>query len=261
MMTMKRNVILACVLLVIPFIASLHSADGPLSTETILLARIRRHAAEQVHRIPNCLCREHITRWGSGLKGPFIRIDRLDYEVAYIEGRELFAEPGESFASAVLPRTTRYGPMASGAFALYITNLFVKRSPDFQYSGRERVGGRSVVRYDFRVPSMTSFLIFVEPWAKRLVVGLHGSFWADITTLDLFKLELNADDIPIEIGALSTAMVVDYRRVRVGKAEYLLPQRFQMDSQGFDSRRARMRGDFDRCREYRGDATITFPVQ
>jgi hypothetical protein len=93
---------------------------------------------------------------------------------------------------------------------------------------------------------------------KSAVVGYHGTFWADEETLDLVRLEAEADDVPADVGVAVNRDVMEYGRVRIGESDFLLPVASELvmtDSQGNESRNT---AQFAGCRQYAGASVIRF---
>ena len=67
-------------------------------------ARVKERVLHDLHRLPNCTCTEVIERLYRPSRarpsGPFERIDRLQVEVGYINGEELYSKPGGKSLSA-----------------------------------------------------------------------------------------------------------------------------------------------------------------
>ena len=82
--------------------------DTGLDPAVLLLAKIKTHMMETLARQPNYTCLETVERWQrSGLARSYSFIDRLRLEVAFVDGKEMFAWPGSQRSRA---RETTAGP-------------------------------------------------------------------------------------------------------------------------------------------------------
>ena len=90
------------------------------------------------------------------------------------------------------------------------------------------------------------------------MVGYHGSFWADAATLDVARLEVEADDIPAHVGVLAGGLTMTYARTRIGTTEFLLPRTSELFLKNATGMESRNRGTFEECRQYAGESVIKF---
>ena len=229
-----------------------------LPPETIKLARIKQKAAENLSRIPDYTCLETVERsWRApGWRG-FTPIDTVRFEVAHVGGRELYSWPGaRRVGEAPLASLVGFGVTGSGDFALRAGNIFLSRAPLFRYAGEENLGGRRALRYDYRVPLLSSNQT-VSNFDRRAYVAYHGSFWADAETLELMRITSVADDIPPELEISSSNTQVDYGKVPIAGSDSLLPQRAEltMASRIDEDRNVTA---FSQCRKYVARSAVSF---
>ncbi len=224
-----------------------------------LLGRIKQRVAADLARLPNYICRETIER---SERMPNARrfkpIDTVRLEVAFVGNRELYSWAGSArFEERPLGELiTPAGAIGTGGFGLHVRNLFVRPGPEFTFAGQEQRDGRAAVRYDFRVPRESS-LYEIFDGKHRARTAYRGSFWADPDTLDLIRLEVHVDEAPepVEIDSVSDA--IEYGRVRIGDAEFVLPRATEMTIAS-RVRESRNVTRFDNCRQYVGQSLITF---
>ncbi|MCX6618428.1 MAG: hypothetical protein NTZ98_20320 [Acidobacteria bacterium] len=205
-----------------------------LPPETVKLARIRQKAAEQLSSLPDYTCLETVERtWrGAGLR-TFMPIDVVRFEVAHVGGRELYAWPGARQR-----------------------NIFLSRAPLFRYVGEENLGAWRTLRYDYRVPLLSSNST-VSNFSRSAYVAYHGSFWADAETLELIRITSSADDIPPDLEIASTFTQVDYGKLQIANSDVLLPQRaeIRMVSRFDENRNVTA---FSQCRKYVASSAVSF---
>lgn len=235
---------------------------GPARTQQqqTLLERIRARMTENLERLPNYTCTMTMER--SARLSPARRFKLLDVmrlEVAMVEGKELFAWPGarkfedrEIFQFATGP-----GAIGNGDFGLHARSVFQASGVQFEYRGTEQTGGRQAAKFFYRVPrSISGYQVRVGD--NRAIVGYHGSFWADEATLDLIRLEVNADEIPAVLELAAVDKTLDYGRVDIGGTAFLLPRHSDLSLIDVEGNESRNRTGFSNCRQYAGESVISF---
>ena len=72
------------------------------------------------------------------------------------------------------------------------------RAARITYVGEVTKNKQRLLQWDYEVPQLLSgYLLRVG--SHEAIVGYHGSFWADPKTLDLLRLEVQADEIPPQL--------------------------------------------------------------
>ena len=226
-----------------------------------LLNRIRQKMADNLERLPNYTCRLKIERSIKARSDRrFELLDRLRLEVALAGRRELFAWPGqdkfeEKRIGQMVPAGG--GVISTGEFALHARAIFTTRAPTFIYAGKVVQDGRNTIQFDFRVPRVKS-AYQISIGAQSGIVGYHGSFWVDAETLDLIRLQVQADDIPSAVLVSAAEDMLEYQRVRIGDADFLLPRSSELLLVDADGNASRNRSEFSGCRQYSGQSVIRF---
>ena len=163
------------------------AASDDLPPEFLLLSRIKRHMRGELARLPDYTCLETSQRFqkAAGTRSAMKSLDTVRLEVLYTGKHELFAAPGAGDFREDKPSTFSGGGglSASGLFATFLHTLFVNDNGMFTWRGEvaNQAGGdalnlvgRRTVRYDFRVPVLTS------GWHMQVgnvgdTVGMKGS--------------------------------------------------------------------------------------
>ena len=227
--------------------------------EVLMLARVRAHMSHVLTRLPNYTCLQTIERTARlpGKRTELIDLVRL--EVALVNGRELFAWPGSrNFGDGEITDMVKGGAIGNGNFALHAKSVFQSNSPRFTFAGeRIREDGRTTLKWNFVVPQVLSGYT-LKQGEQRAIVGYHGSFWADPTSLDLVRLEINADDIPPNLKIANAADSVEYQRVKLGEEAFLLPAKSELTMKDLGGAENQNRTQFTGCRQYTGESTISF---
>jgi hypothetical protein len=234
--------------------------SASITPEQVTLGRIRARMAETLARQPDYTCIQQIER--SNRRAPRHKYelrDMLRLEVALVDGKEMFAWPGEAkFEDTdLLDMAPSGGAIGTGNFATHARAVFRTNAPAFEYKGIADLDGRSAYQYSFKVAQLESgYHIRVN--GVEAVVGYHGTFWADANTLDLIRLEVIADNIPPVLELKSAQDVMDYGRMKIGSSDFLLPvgsELLMIDLNGNVSRNITR---FSGCRQYSGESVLTF---
>lgn len=229
-----------------------------LPPEVLLVAKIKVKMAENLDRLPNYTCQQTIERSRRRMPArKFELLDTVRLEVALVEGKELFGKPGAN--RIVESEITQLvgGTIGNGDFGLLARSIFLSSGGSFTYVGDTLLDGRKTIRYDYRVPLLSSgYHVRVPP--KEAVVAYHGSFWVDPDSLDLIRLDLTVDDIPLYLGLASATKTLEYRRAIIGGKDFLLPFDAELRMTDLNGTENRNRTRFHGCRQYVGESVLSF---
>src|SRR5882724_630882 len=131
------------------------AAGDPDLDDPDLLSRIRAHMREYVSRLPDYTCRVTIERSAkrSG-RAPFEITDRLRLEIAYSNGREYYAWPGDDrFENGIEELLPRRGLVSEGSYALHTRKLFLTNDAQFGAPRPADCRGSACTQVDFLVPA------------------------------------------------------------------------------------------------------------
>lgn len=231
--------------------------DAPQRSE--LLTRIRIHAIGNLERQPNYTCRETVERSHRlNSTHKFQSLDTVRLEVALVDGKEMFGWPGaKKFEDMDLRNFVSQGAIGNGNFALHARAIFHGQGVSFQYRGDGSTGNQSWVRFAFWVPLSRSGYS-LRMGEHKAVVGYHGSFDADPKSLDLERIEVIADDIPLELRLTSAEDRVEYAQTEIGSGEFLLPSASELSMVNLDGSENRNQVRFDSCRQFTGESVLSF---
>ncbi len=244
----------------IPWVAvAACAAQSDPAPELLKLAHIKLAMVTTLERQPNYTCVQEVERSRRRLpRKRFELHDTLRLEVALVDGKEMFAWPGaRKFEQTDLTQMIAGGAIGTGDFALHARAVFQSRAPVFDYRGGEEMRGRRADRFDFRVTQLNSGY-HIRSGGHDAVVGYHGSLWADAVSHQLVRLEVNADDIPAELGIREARDVMDYDRMRIGESDFLLPSGSELTMTDLAGNESRNRTQFKGCRQYSGESILTF---
>jgi len=243
------------VLLVVTVKAQSQVAENPES----LLRRIRDRMVTHLSQLPNYTCHEVIDRLVRRASyGSFERQDRLELEVAIVGHKELFARKGETrFEDQEIHNLVPAGTIGNGAFGSYIETVLSGEGAEVRYVGPAKTDGHKTYRYDFEVPQPKSHFL-VRRGSAEGIVAYKGSFWADVETLDLVRVELKADSIPAYIGVRMVEESMHYKIMQIGKSDFLLPRHSQLSTSDQSGNSSLNMMNLEHCREFSGESVVTF---
>lgn len=246
-------------------LAALAIADE-LPPEVVRLARIKQKMRAELEHFPDYVCVENIERFQKIGKLPFRRLDTLRFDVAYVGGKELFAQPGAigphtedivAYGKAGFIGIGNYSGFLHGLFAMEKARFTSPLQKDSRVPGRIWPG-RPALRYDFEYSAFLSNFV-VSLHGTSGVVGVRGAIWADAGSLDLLRMEMHAIEIPAELDLLeSDYHAIDYARVRIGKSQPLLPKSAEMVMKTFDGEQDRNIMRFSGCRQFTSESIAHF---
>lgn len=230
-----------------------------LKPDLVLLARIKYHMAQTLARQPDYTCLQTIERSQRRVPSKkYIAIDTVRLEVALVDSREMFAWPGAGkFEDSKITDMVKGGAIGNGNFALHARSVFLSNVPTFQFLGEQLRENRKTFRFDYKIPQYRSGYS-LKVGDMQGIVGYHGSFWVDSSTLDLIRLEVVADEIPPHLPVSIATDSVEYARVRIGESTFLLPSFSEMSITDLRGNESRNRTQFQKCRQYTGESVLTF---
>lgn len=235
------------------------ASSKELAPEVLLLARAKYHMAQIFAHQPDYVCVETVVR--SRRQAPARRYQHMDtvrLEVALVGGKEMFSWPGSrQFEVSDLRELLPTGTVSHGEFALHARAVFLSPYVQYRYAGEEPRDGRLLVRYDYWVPLMGSGYR-VRVGEAEATVAYYGSFWVDRSSLDLVRLDVIATEIPPHLGLLAVRNSIEYRRMKIGTGEFLLPSRAVVWVEDFVGNESRNEIEFHDCRQYVGESVISF---
>jgi len=234
-------------------------AAAQLSPEILLLSRIKEHIKHDLAVAENYTCVETIAR--SSRKSEGVRMDSVDtlrFEVARAGGKELYSFPGDRrFTERPLGQLVTAGLSADGLFGGFVHELFSSNIPAMLPAGENTATGRRIVQYNFRFPvMMTNYILTVAAGSAR--VGWSGSFWADAESLDLVRLRVEADEIPIELGVRSAVTEIEYGKYQLETTILQLPQTATVTMAHRNGAMSVNRTDFSQCRVFSAASNVSF---
>jgi hypothetical protein len=223
------------------------------------LARTRQRMAQSLTHLPDFTCvataQRSVQKAG---RADFKVIDTLRYEIAHAGGTELWSWPGASkFEDKPVAAMISSGAISQGEFSLHARSVFTGGYANVKFAGVEELAGRKTLRWDYNVP------MFASGWTisangQSAPAASRGSFWADADTLEVVRLEVRSEGLPLDFPISSAVNTVDYARIRIGSSNILLPQTARLYLEHSSGERRRNFTEFSHCRQYAGTSAISF---
>ena len=199
---------------------------GPTKDDDFI-AEVRRNVRDYIDELPDFICQQEITRYVDNGTGAWDRIDTLTYELTYNKKRESY-RPINTIGRPGVTRALEQsgGAYSTGDWATALAVLFDSETKStFKPAGKEKLGPRETLIYDFTVPVETSKLSISSENTKSIIAGYSGSVWIDAQTKQVLRLEQAADDLPAGFPVTQAENMIDYDLVKLRgiDVDFLLP--------------------------------------
>ncbi|MDX2034436.1 MAG: hypothetical protein SF339_27420 [Blastocatellia bacterium] len=199
------------------------------ATADPFIEEVRKVVRDYLDELPDFICQQVIERYfdveGTGA---WDRADTLTYELTYNRKRESY-RPINSVGRPVTKSLEQAGgAYSTGDFASGLASLFdVETKAVFKAAGKERLGSRQTLLYDFRVPVESSKLTVKAEGAPIIVAGYSGTIWIDVETKQVLRIDQSVDDLPKNYPVTNSESSVDYDilKLRGLEIDFLLPIR------------------------------------
>ena len=189
----------------------------------------RKVVRDYLDELPDFICQQDIQRYfdydGSGA---WEKADTLVYELTYNRKRESY-KPINSVGRPITRSLENVkGAYSTGDFASGLASLFdLETKAVFKPAGKERLGNRQALLYDFTVQKESSKLVLKAEGADPLTVGYSGTVWIDVETKKVLRIDQALDDLPKSNPVTHSESSVDYDIIKLRglDVDFLLPTR------------------------------------
>ena len=180
--------------------------------------------------------------------------DRLRFDVEVADGGyEIYGWPGASrIATETVEKMAAGGPLGTGPFGPFLVDIFTNRGAQFQ-----SLGGTGFLEYRYRVPLQSSHYRF-QAGAIFRITGYDGTFGLDPSSAELKQLTVRTLELPFDTGACEATTSMDFSPLRIGTADYLIPQRTTLQVTGRDGGSTESTVAYSECHEFRGESAVRF---
>lgn len=193
------------------------------------LEESRKNVRDYLDELPDFICQQVVERYYDVEgRGAWDKADTLTYELTYNRKRETYKPINAVGRPVTRSLEQSGGAYSTGDFASSLAALF---NPDtktvFNPAGKERLGNRSTLIYDFQVPKETSQLTVKAEGAPEIKAGYSGSIWIDEEKKLVLRIEQAVDDLPRSYPVTNSESIIDYDMVKLRgiEVESLLPTR------------------------------------
>src|SRR5271157_2816299 len=171
------------------FVAAVYAAQAGPPAEESRLIEMRARTGQALKSLPDYLCLVTTDRLrASHASAKPNLLDTVELEVAHVGDKEMYSWPGRNmFGDADLAKVLSNGLVGTGAYASQMIHVLFGQAAEFRFAGRENVGQRTTLRWDFTLPQTASDWI-VAAGRRSAQVGSTGSIWADAETQLLVRL-------------------------------------------------------------------------
>lgn len=193
------------------------------------LEETRKNVRDYLDELPDFICQQEIQRYydveGSGA---WDKADTLTYELTYNHKHESY-KPINAVGRPVTKDLEKSGgAYSTGNFAGFLASLFAPETKAiFKPAGKDKLGTRQTLIYDFQVSKEMSQLVVQSGDAPKIICGYSGSIWIDTEKKLVLRIEQALDDIPKSYPLTNSDSIVDYDMVKLRgiDVECLLPLR------------------------------------
>ncbi len=188
-----------------------------------------------------------------GRTGFKVMQDRVRLDVAVVDNHEMFAWAGaKQFETAEID-TLIGGTSGSGDFGSFLIAAFARGVDRYTYKGEED----SLAKFTYAIP------VDKSGYRMRIgksyeTVGYRGTFYADPKEADIRRLMIEATDFPERAGVCRVLDSMDYRRVKMGDHDFLLPEKTSMEVIYRSGQESLNQTVYTGCKQYVGTSTIRF---
>jgi len=91
-----------------------------------------------------------------------------------------------------------------------------------------------------------------------VAVAYMGTFRVDPETADVISMTIITGDLPLATLTCQTTTTMDFTRVQIGEAQFLLPKQARQHFIYPDAEEVENTTSFTNCREFRGKSTVTY---
>ena len=225
-----------------------------------LIGRAKDWALNFTSGLPNFVCQQSTTRYMEESKSSGWQAqDVVTAKVVFEDGKESYSEitvGGKRVNKSMLELG---GSTSIGEFASVLRSLFSDASQtQFTFYRSATIRDLPAAIYDFKVGLRNSDW-FTQVGGQSLKPAYSGSVWVDRSTAEVRRIELEANNIPKDFPLDMVQWAIDYDKVRLGTADFLLPVHAENLACWRGSTTCVKNAiDFRDYHKFSGESTITF---
>jgi hypothetical protein len=185
--------------------------------------------------------------------------DRFKLEVTVSDGAEIFSWAGaQHFQSEDLEKIVGAGMTGTGDFGPFLISIFGGRGSQYDYLGLVQDKAQAFALYRYHVPVSASryqFKAGSEP-ENLVTMAYDGKFWIDTQNAELSRMTIEVPHPPSGSQTCRIETTIDYRRARIGRSDFLLPQLTVLKVWDADAERHENRIEYASCREFQSESVF-----
>ena len=222
-----------------------------------LLDRVRDNIGQRLSQAPDFTCVLEIERsvYPTATTPRFRTRDRSRLEVSVVDGKELFAWPGDAFEERPLTDLLGPGLASTGEFSSHGRTTFGDPRTRIERIPEEPAAG--LVAYRYWVEAAASRYVLVTT-AGNVVAAYQGVFHVDRDRAQVVYFEVNLPDPPQASGLASVTSAVRYGEFEVRGAATWLPANAEIEVVSAQGPAARNQLTFRSCRSFQTETSISF---
>ena len=123
-----------------------------------------------------------------------------------------------------------FGTISVHEFSAALARIFApENGANFERVRSNKLRGRPVIVYSFEIPHAHGAHVYDNVEHRDEVVGYKGLIYADAETRAVLRVEAHLYDFPSESEFRGVDFTLDYKAVKVGEREFVLPLRFELE--------------------------------
>jgi len=193
------------------------------------LEETRTAVRDYLEELPDFICQQMVERYYDfEARGAWEKADVLTYELTYNRRRETYKPLNAVGRPVTRPLEQTGGAYSTGDFASGLASLFDPETrTQFKPAGKDRLGTRPTILYDFTVDQEFSKLSVTAEGARTIIVGYSGTIWVDEETRQVLRIDQAVDRLPAGYPVTNSESSVDYDTIKLRglEVEFLLPIR------------------------------------
>jgi hypothetical protein len=123
-----------------------------------------------------------------------------------------------------------FGTISVGEFSAVLGRIF---APDtrtsFGWAGSSKLRGRPVLAFSFEVPAAHGARVLDNGDRREPVEGYKGLVYADVESKAVLRVETHLSDFSPGSQFRGIDLTLDYKAVKIGEREFVLPYRFDLE--------------------------------
>jgi hypothetical protein len=227
-------------------------AEAAAPTVDPVIERARQATEQFALKLPNYVCKEYMTRYESSSRPvSWQPLDVVSTEVVYEDGKESYRDVSVNGKPVRKGMEGLSGAWSTGEFAPSTGTSFEER-------GESVIAGTTARVFNFEVERPRSHWHVQVP-SQSLNPAYKGSVWIEPASGRVLRIEMQARSIPEAFPLDTVESAIDYDRVSIGDAKFLLPVHAEtLACQRGTSDCSRNAIDFRNYHKYEAESSVSF---